>query len=261
MLAILGILAQLLSAAPAPAPVDVNTVIARCEAALGGQTRALPGRTVVVDPGLICFRGDMTKGATALAQAIAATPEGSALTLYADSGGGSVTVSLPAGEAIARRMVTIVTGPLCASSCANSLFLSAARRIIGPDSVVGFHGGTMPMNEAMSQEITGVMASAPAAVREAAIELEGRRLQAEVARQEALLRSVGVDPQFFHRFYRDGAALGPAWKGCRPDDGLVVFSAGFLAARGATVEQDLGPKTQAQVDALPVSRGRACYQP
>lgn len=67
-------------------------------------------------------------------------------TLILTSRGGDVDAAIGIGKEMHDRGMSVVVRGYCVSSCANYLFLAGRRRIIEPNSFVGFHGTVTSMN-------------------------------------------------------------------------------------------------------------------
>ena len=240
-----------------------------CRTALQGATTTGPYRVAQPQPDTICFAGNIDRGAMdALVAALRSVPEGSPLTLVAGSSGGSVTAALDASAEILRRRVTIITGPVCASSCANYLFLPAARRIIGPNPIVAFHGG---MSGGLIERLRRGVRQAQRAPRQDPA-LTARREEnlgismGDQVRERNMLNAIGIDSRFFEFFERIPAGPGSQWRrDCpgRPNmDQIFVFSENALRSRGVAVELNLGPKSDVELQTLLKSmgqEGRMCF--
>lgn len=62
-------------------------------------------------------------------------------TIVVRSGGGSVVGALSMAKEINQRRIHVIVDRYCLSSCANYLFVAAARKSLLPGAVLGFHGG------------------------------------------------------------------------------------------------------------------------
>jgi hypothetical protein len=65
----------------------------------------------------------------------------SARILVVNSGGGDTTETRKIARLIRERSLDIVVDGICASSCANYLFIAARNKTVLPESLVAFHGG------------------------------------------------------------------------------------------------------------------------
>lgn len=164
------------------------------------------------------------------------------------SAGGRVDLGLTMGEALQRRRAAVYAYGFCGSSCANYVFLAAARRGILNDTLLVFHGG---LYRSM--------------LTQAGLTEEGKaRMDAQISRQHALLQKAGVEPVIFERMEalnHDGRQLSDRCGDVTPIRN-IVFSAKELAAFGARVDQDFGPQTTAEVESLTRKYGIAqgtCY--
>jgi hypothetical protein len=122
-----------------------------------------------------------------------------------------------------------VVSSICASSCANYLFMAADRRLIAPDGVLVFHGGMSPGHLARVQRDHAKERSKrrPDANRMAGLERGLAAATAGAPRQEAVLRQAGVDPKFFNFFDEINARPRRTWSSdcaAQPRTGMLVFS-------------------------------------
>ncbi|GGC72701.1 hypothetical protein [Undibacterium terreum] len=62
-------------------------------------------------------------------------------TVIVNSGGGDGEAGLAIGKEFRKRKITLIVEKYCLSSCANYLFLGAAKKILQPGAILGFHGG------------------------------------------------------------------------------------------------------------------------
>lgn len=158
--------------------------------------------------------------------------------------GGDVAAGLDMGEALVSRRATVVVSMFCGSSCANYLFFAAEKRRVLPDGVVFFHGG---MNKATlenwvgAQSGTGASKAHTAAVR--------AKLATNLRRQRRLLRTRGIDPDFFEwmeSLNSDPTLIDRQCPGLAKVN-YIVFSDAFLASKGANVADDKGPQSPAEL--------------
>jgi len=175
-------------------------------------------------------------------------PNNAQLEVVIRSAGGRVDLGMTMGEAIQRRQTTVYVSGFCGSSCANYVFLPAKRRVILKDSLLVFHGG---LYRAM--------------IAEPSLTDEGKStVKASLSRQGRLLHKAGVDVEFFERIEQlnDDSEQVPEQCGGTKSVRSIVFSARELTALGAVIDQDYGPKTKAEVDALTKKYGiygDTCY--
>lgn len=66
-------------------------------------------------------------------------------TLIVNCGGGDVLAAIPIAVKMQRRKINILVDGICASSCANYLFIAAQNKRVPEGSLVLFHGGITPM--------------------------------------------------------------------------------------------------------------------
>lgn len=92
----------------------------------------------------VVFMGSMTSDS--VAEIIAALEKWQAKELVIDSLGGSVPAGLTLGEWIARHDLTVTVNSVCASSCANYVFLAARRKRVLDGGIVAWHGSAEQKN-------------------------------------------------------------------------------------------------------------------
>ncbi len=99
-----------------------------------------------------------------------------------DSQGGDVDAALKLAEVLHARSMSVYVRKLCASSCANYLFLAGRSKVIGAGAVVGWHGSPA------SEHIDGLESLSAAQRRD----FEKMR-RALIARERRFLAEVRVD--------------------------------------------------------------------
>lgn len=62
--------------------------------------------------------------------------------LYVDSSGGDAESSMDISDIIEKHKIKLIVDGMCLSSCAEFLFVSAAKKIVFPGSIVGIHEGS-----------------------------------------------------------------------------------------------------------------------
>lgn len=70
--------------------------------------------------------------------------------LHITSPGGDIEASLKLGKIVHQRQLNVYVDGVCASSCANYVFPAASMKVIGPNAIIGWHGG------ANSQSFDGI---------------------------------------------------------------------------------------------------------
>lgn len=215
----------------------------------------------------VCLSGEIDPAAAVRLQAaLDEIPPERPIVLVVRSAGGMVLSGLDMAEALAPRRVTTVVSSICASSCANYLFIAGDRRIIAPDAVLVFHGGMSPGHLARVRERLASERSKRRPDPGRVAELE-RGLAAATqgpARQEAVLRGAGVDARFFELFDDINARPRRTWSpdcAARPRTAMLVFSTAFLRRTGLVLENH-GPADRAELAALLKRRrsdGLACF--
>lgn len=239
-------------AATTASPTDA--AIAACQGQVRARKAKAGPQVAVVQPALICFSGNID-GASAepLIRAIEEIPEADPLTLVIEgSDGGDVASGLDIAEALSRRDSTVIAKGLCASSCANYLWLMADHRIIAEGGLLIFHGGaTMALLPDMYEQIEALAKAHPSMDADDVKQKEQSKLEGFVQRQHDLLTRAGVNADFFEFFDRiDSAEAGSSQSAdCEalPEAKYIIFSPRYLESKGVHISVDRGPRTASQV--------------
>jgi len=108
-------------------------------------------------------------------------------TLILTSRGGDVDAAIGMGREIHGRGISVVVRGYCVSSCANYLFLSGRRRIIEPNSFVGFHGTVTSMD--IERLIARIKSSGEAAGKQdEEVEMDIRYARSDIERLRSMER-------------------------------------------------------------------------
>ena len=237
-------------------------VIAGCKAWVASRTADAPSVHQIDGDGL-CFRGNTTDAnSAAFVEAIARTGD-QPLVIVVNSGGGEINAAMAMAEVMVPRQTTVVADRQCISSCANYLFLVGDRRVVTSGTLLGYHGGIFKQPEshwtALREEWSSRMNPVDL---EASLTASREYDRTSLQRQDALLRSVGADPDMFEWMQSlnalpadERAALCPV-----PNAPLIVFSDAILAEKGVAISRNDGPQSDAELAAeLGSSAGMACY--
>lgn len=101
--------------------------------------------------GKIIFTGDITdEGYLKFKEVIEKNPAATEIILM--SGGGSLLAGMAMGKMIKARNLNVTVNGICASSCANYLFIAGNKKRLMRNAVVFFHGGIQ--QEHLAQDIT-----------------------------------------------------------------------------------------------------------
>lgn len=238
-------------------------VIAGCKAWVAARTADAPSVHRIEEDGL-CFRGNTTDAnSAAFIEAIAATNDQTPLVVVVNSSGGEINAAMAMAEAMVPRQTTVVADRQCMSSCANYLFLAGDRRVVTAGTLLGYHGGIFRQPEshwtALREEWSSRMNPVDL---EASLTASREYDRTSLERQDALLRSVGADPDMFEWMQSlntlpadERAALCPV-----PNAPLIVFSDAILAEKGVVISRNDGPQSDAELATeLGSSAGMACY--
>lgn len=253
MIGVLTLVLSLAQAASAPGAAESGSTppaYAACRAALRGVSSNGPFRLAQPDARTICFSGKIeAEGMAALRAAVERAAAGEPLDLVVSSSGGSVGPALDVAEVLLRRPATVITGPVCASSCANYLFLPARTRVVAENSLLIFHGG---MSEGFVKRAREALSRAREPQARTAAETTLNNALRDRVREQAMLRAIGADPRFFEFF--DNIHAGPGSQFRRDCRGrrsplLFAFSPEALKRMGVAVSVYNGPTSEAEVRA------------
>lgn len=189
---------------PEAHPVEAAEV-KQCREWIQSHSQRPPNNTAltkVLSPRTICFDGDIyawtLKDAVAWADKVGAVRTRHAR-LVVRSPGGDANAAIDLAEKLQRFDVEVIVVDYCMSSCANYFFAGLRRRNVVPGALILFHGGVTTdqrpdfidsLDEALRNPDMVRWIPDPAKWR--AGELE--RFDANVVRQNALYRRIGVDP-------------------------------------------------------------------
>jgi hypothetical protein len=147
----LALLVPAAAIAQAPGTSTPKELEAPCQPWLHGVALKASGQVRRVED-TVCFAGEIDPdSARRFLAVLAEIPAHRPITVVVRSAGGRVLSGLDMGEALLPRPVTAVASSICASSCANYVFMAADRRVIAPESVLVFHGGMTPRRPAVDQ--------------------------------------------------------------------------------------------------------------
>lgn len=187
------------------APAVEDAEVRQCREWIQSHSQRPPNRTAltkILSPRTICFDGDIY--AWTLKDAVAWTDKvGTDRTrgprLVVRSTGGDADAAIDLAEKLQRFDVEVTVVDYCMSSCANYFFAGLRRRNVVPGAMILFHGGysveerpdfARSLDETLHDP--GMARGIPDPAKWRAGELE--RFDANVVRQNALYRRIGVDP-------------------------------------------------------------------
>ncbi len=158
-------------------------------------------RVYLIDEHILAVEGGIEDGSDELFRS-ALTPSTRRVVL--NSVGGSVTPVLNMADEIRSRRLDVEVRGLCASSCANYLFVAGERKVLGPIALVLWHGG--PGGGISESEQTSRFRSAllrsNAQRSESEIEVIVQnamtRWRQEITRQEELYRQLGISTRILY---------------------------------------------------------------
>lgn len=127
------------------AAISVSLMLASCTTVRSAQKYVSPDKlfSVAVEGGVLTYRGLLMKdGIDQVEKYLADYPSVSVLAI--ESQGGEVAEGMRLGDLVlARSMDVRVIGSICASSCANYVFVSGRRKFIESGSLVMWHGSSL----------------------------------------------------------------------------------------------------------------------
>lgn len=246
---------SLFSCAPAFASPSKSSITA-CQHQVRARDAKTGAQVATPKPALICFGGAISKtSAKALIQAIKGVLQDQPLTIVVEgSNGGDLASGLDIAEMLSTRDSTVIAHGICASSCANYLWLMANHRIIAKGGLLIFHGGaSLALLPGIDEQIKAFAKKHPGISVKKVERKQRATMGGWVKRQDALLARAGVDSDFFEVFDHIGSSdtLASEPKDCkaRPNAKYVVFSARYLESKGIKIEMDRGPNTASEVHA------------
>ncbi len=241
----------ILAAALTASPHSIDAAATLCGDRFGSAASRKVSSLRRPDPSVICFSGPIDETSGQRLSSVIRRAKGSTATyLILNSSGGDAEVGLKLGASIAERNITSVVDGVCASSCANYLFLGARRRAILKGSLLVFHGGFGP--QALAQvrpTLEALKRQQPSIDVDAAAGVENRKIELGVADQSNFLEHVHVRPEVFSLFDDwEAGRIVPAGD-CRsnPQAAGVVFSPPALASLGIKVADNRGVTTAGQL--------------
>ena len=214
----------------------------------------------------MCFSGRITtESSAAFVEAVAAFNPATPLVVVLTSRGGEVNAGMAMGEALVPLTTTVVVQRTCLSSCANYPFLAGDRRVVGPEALLGYHGGIPDTPEqywtTLREEFSKTMAGDEL---ERSMKSSREAADTQVNRQDAFLKSIDVDADLF-RWMQDFNERSDAERLAEcpvPDAVMYVISDVRLAGRGIVIHDNGGPRSDAELAATLEERGAAgmaCY--
>ncbi|MGZ3298632.1 MAG: hypothetical protein ACXU8O_06435 [Asticcacaulis sp.] len=256
-----------MSAAAAPAvapPAQEASVLAACRAWMAPLAVEAEFSVKAVDGGL-CLNGMTDRGADRIfLDAFRHLDPSRPQVIVIRSGGGDAATTLTMAEAIQPRSITVIGDALCASACADYVLPAGKRRVVEPQTLLLYHGGVMldAINEAADQLEAQAKAGQHIDLART-IDLDRRQINAQIARQEALLAKEGISPSLF-RWMDLINHMSPEEQAthCPAGSDIIAYPPDVLARFGLTFDLYGGPRSQGEADAI-VARDRRtahiCY--
>jgi len=248
------------------APDREAAVVEACATWRAGLDAEAPPQSHRVEPDGLCFNGRITtESSAAFVEAVAAFNPATPLVVVLTSRGGEVNAGMAMGEALVPLTTTVVVQRTCLSSCANYPFLAGDRRVVGPEALLGYHGGIPDTPEqywtTLREEFSKTMAGDEL---ERSMKSSREAADTQVNRQDAFLKSIDVDADLF-RWMQDFNERSDAERLAEcpvPDAVMYVISDVRLAGRGIVIHDNGGPRSDAELAATLEERGAAgmaCY--
>lgn len=159
------------------------------------------------------------------------------------SGGGEVNAGMDIGDAIKAAGATVIVAEKCLSSCANYILISANRRVVLKDALLGFHGGVEVVDrQRLVKEFAAAGFTQPKQVN-AAI----KRSEDDRARQDRFLRVRGVSAALYDKIisWNDMPKRAQVRYCADPDSvRMFVFDPALLFKYGYDLQAYLGPSSK-----------------
>ncbi|MEP7007240.1 MAG: hypothetical protein ABI810_14745 [Sphingomonas bacterium] len=245
---------------PENASLASSPAVEACSAWFSGRTSSSDPAVHPISADSFCFDGVIdARGSTALIGQLKSIPNDRPMTMVVRSGGGGISESLDVADVLIGRNATVIVHTLCGSGCANNLFLPARRRIILNDALVAFHGGaSLSLADKFDRDKDKVLAANPQADFNRLSREWRQSLTRDIARQDAMLKSTGIDADFFSWF--DRMATLPASSqspdcAANAEAEAIVFSEDFLRKRGVHIAYNGGARSAEDLRRLNDKRG------
>jgi hypothetical protein len=196
--AVISILVMLPIAAPVTA--DGSNDPRACEAWFGARAERAPAAFYSPRSNIGCFDGKLAPETTQelLSWLDGLSPHLSALSIR--SGGGDVKSGLAIGKQILRTQTKVYARDLCASSCANYIFMVGRESEALPNTLILYHGGVSPKRIAeIPDGIRAALGTTSPLVNRETQRLTGE-LEQQLSDQRALYAAAGLQPSFLERF-------------------------------------------------------------
>lgn len=120
------------------------------------------------------------------------------VTLVIRSLGGDINPAIEISEEIQRGNFTIVVHEICASSCANYIFIAGKKRVVLPEGLLLFHGGaSLDLLDKIAVQINQYFKDDKEGY-EREVEKSRKNLLTQIKRQEDLLKKSNAAQHFFY---------------------------------------------------------------
>lgn len=218
-------------------------------------------QTISPDPDVVCYRREIQDdSAEIFVDRLSRMPPDRPVYIVLHSGGGEVKSGIDMANAILDRQATTIVDGVCASSCANYVFVAGKKRIVNEASLLLYHGGITETN--YERWVAEIAQDVSIENKEEVLASLRQTIDSDIARQQTFLARAGVHPNFFD--WMQGVfddentcnQLGEDYK-------MVAFADAVLARQGIKIDVNLSGKSQAEVDAivtrLKLADRTACY--
>lgn len=201
---------------------------------------------------VICINGNFSNEKTRLViQKVKKISEESNPILIIRSRGGDIDPALDLAEIIQKANFTVVAFDICASSCANYVFLAAKHRVVLPETLLLFHGGaSMDLLAPIADQIKMYFKEDQTGY-EREVERARVKLLQQIDRQEEFLIHSNISKHFFYWMgMMNHMTEAEQEEICSGDSSMVLYDRKVLASMKIHIAKYLGPISAAEVNAV-----------
>lgn len=167
------------------------------------------------------------------------------------SRGGDINPALDLAEVIQKSNFTVVAYDICASSCANYVFLAAKSRFVLPETLLLFHGGaSMDLLASIADQMKLYFKDDQSGY-EREVERARVNLLQQINRQEEFLKNSNISKHFFYWMGMLSHMSDEEQKEiCSNDPSMVLYDQNVLASMKIHIAGYSGPKSKAELDTV-----------
>jgi ATP-dependent protease ClpP protease subunit len=222
------------------------------QSTVGGRGFNDPMTSIQPLPHLICLNGvfDKTVSLEALKQ-ISDLPSHEHSVIVIRSGGGDIDMALSMAEAMENKNITVVVKDICASSCANYIFLAGRQRVVLKDALLLYHGGVqLDLLEEIAIQLKEALGGDEAFYYQE-IERQRQILLSQVKRQSQFLINRSVRKEFFYWIHTiNHLSENDALKVCPSSAGMIIFDPSLLGYFGIHIDHYEGPRSARAMESI-----------